>query len=153
MLLEVKMEAKKENLRLVVTDNFWEMGQKIDGHLKLMRGKNAEDTYLVPVDLVRFASGEGKAILQESVRDKDVYLLTDIMNYSGTYKMRGLVNHKSPDDTFMDLVRTISAMDGAEASLKVIMPFLYEGRQHKKRGRDRRSSGSCWHFGGYGRNR
>ena len=140
------MEAKKENLRLVVTDNFWEMGKKVDSHLKLMRGKNPEDTYLIPVDLVRFASGEGKAVLQESVRDKDVYLLTDIMNYSGTYKMRGLVNHKSPDDNFMDLVRTISAMDGAEASLKVIMPFLYEGRQHKKRGRESKDCSQMLHI-------
>ena len=80
--------------------------------------------------------GEGKAVLGESARGKDVFILVDITNYSITYEMNGFTNHMSPDDHFQDLKRVISAINGKARRINVIMPFLYEGRQHKRSGRE-----------------
>lgn len=95
-----------------------------------------EDNYLVDVVCPRFGSGEGKAVLQESVRGKDLFLLVDVCNHSITYRMNGYQNHKSPDDHYQDLKRLISAVNGKAHRISVIMPFLYEGRQHKRTGRE-----------------
>lgn len=131
------MEIITNNLRLLVMDNFEEFGKKVDGHLKLMRGvTDPNATFIAPTRLTRFASGEGKGEILESIRGKETYILTDVMNHSCTYEMHGYLNHKSPDDHYQDLKRVISAMDGAEDKLTVIMPFIYEGRQHKRKGRE-----------------
>lgn len=131
------MELVSSNLRLIVMDNFLDFGKKVDGHLKLMR--EIEDdrfSFIVPTSLPRFSSGEAKAVIEESIRAKDVYILSDVTNYSCTYKMHGFTNHKSPDDHYQDIKRVISAMNGAAESVKVIMPFLYESRQHKRKARE-----------------
>lgn len=131
------MEIVSNNLRLIVMDNFWEFGKKVDGHLKLMRGVfDDKASFIVPTTLPRFSSGEAKAIIEESIRAKDVYILSDVTNYDCTYKMHGFINHKSPDDHYQDIKRVISAMNGAAESVKVIMPFLYESRQHKRKNRE-----------------
>ena len=131
------MEVVSSSLRLIVMDNFLEFGRKVDGHLKLMRGIfDDRFSFIVPTALPRFASGEAKAVIEESIRAKDVYILSDVTNYSCTYKMHGFTNHKSPDDHYQDIKRVISAMNGAAESVKVIMPFLYESRQHKRKGRE-----------------
>jgi len=95
-----------------------------------------KDNYIAEIRLSRFGSGEGKCEIIDSVRGNDVYILTDVTNHSITYKMNGFINHMSPDDHFQDLKRIISAMDGKAARINVIMPFLYEGRQHKRNGRE-----------------
>ena len=95
-----------------------------------------EDNYLTVVECPRFGSGEGKAILNASVRGKDIFILTDVCNYSLTYQMNGFTNHMSPDDHYQDLKRIIAAINGKAHRINVIMPFLYEGRQHKKKGRE-----------------
>ena len=95
-----------------------------------------EKNYLLPVSTPRFGSGEGKALVQESVRGKDLFILVDVCNYSLTYKVNGYVNHKSPDDHYQDLKRVIAAAAGKAHRINVIMPFLYEGRQHKRYGRE-----------------
>lgn len=95
-----------------------------------------EDNYLVDVVCPRFGSGEGKAVLGESIRGKDLFLLVDVCNHSITYRMNGYQNHKSPDDHYQDLKRLISAANGKAHRINVIMPFLYEGRQHKRTGRE-----------------
>ena len=95
-----------------------------------------EDNYLVEVSCPRFGSGEAKAILSSSVRGKDIFLLTDVCNHSVTYQMNGYVNHMSPDDHYQDLKRIIAAINGKAHRINVIMPFLYEGRQHKRNGRE-----------------
>lgn len=84
----------------------------------------------------RFGSGEAKGILNESVRGKDVYLLVDVCNHSLAYTVCGQVNHMSPDDHFQDLKRMIAATSGKARRITVIMPFLYESRQHKRTGRE-----------------
>lgn len=140
------MELEKNNLRLIVMDNCLEFGKKVDDHLKKMHGITDDNfSFIVPVRLSRFASGEAKAEILESIRAKDVFILTDVMNHSCTYKMHGFINHKSPDDHFQDLKRVISAMDGGAASVRVIMPFLYESRQHKRKGRESMDSSLALH--------
>ncbi|MDO5733675.1 MAG: ribose-phosphate pyrophosphokinase [Eubacteriales bacterium] len=92
--------------------------------------------YRVPVDCVRFATGEAKAVIKNTVRGHDLYIICDPLNYSCEYKMFGQPNRMSPDDHYQDLVRTILAASGKAARINVIMPFLYEGRQHRKNSRE-----------------
>ncbi len=95
-----------------------------------------EDNYLVNMDLPRFGSGEAKAHFLESVRGKDLFILVDVCNHSITYQINGYTNHMSPDDHYQDLKRVIGACSGKARRINVIMPFLYEGRQHKRNGRE-----------------
>lgn len=95
-----------------------------------------ESNYLADVECPRFGSGEAKAVFHESVRGKDVFIITDVCNHSITYNMNGYVNHMSPDDHYQDLKRVIAACEGKAHRINVIMPFLYEGRQHKRSGRE-----------------
>ena len=95
-----------------------------------------EDNYLVNMDLPRFGSGEAKAHFLESVRGKDLFILVDVCNHSITYQINGYTNHMSPDDHYQYLKRVIGACSGKARRINVIMPFLYEGRQHKRNGRE-----------------
>ncbi len=95
-----------------------------------------KDDYRTELSSIRFETGEGRVVLMDSVRGKDVYILVDITNYSITYEMNGFTNHMSPDDHFQDLKRVISAVNGTAHRINVIMPFLYEGRQHHRNKRE-----------------
>lgn len=95
-----------------------------------------EPTYITDCACPRFGSGEAKGILGDSIRGTDLYIMADVMNYSITYKVCGHVNHMSPDNHFQDLKRIISAAMGKAYRVNVIMPFLYESRQHKKTARE-----------------
>ena len=95
-----------------------------------------QDSYLMDVNLERFQTGEGRAVMLESARGKDVFILVDVMNWTVTYKMNGFVNHMSPDDHFQDLKRVIASIQGKARRITVIMPFLYEGRQHHRSSRE-----------------
>ncbi|MDD3502471.1 MAG: ribose-phosphate pyrophosphokinase [Eubacteriales bacterium] len=99
--------------------------------------------YRIQVSNVRFSSGEGKAVINNTVRGHDIFIISDVMNYSCTYKMHGLINHMSPDDHYQDLKRVILAISGKARRINVIMPFLYESRQHK---RNARESLDCAHM-------
>ena len=136
-------------LKLIVLDSAAKLGESINQHLVQFRktDKNVvktdpafqgyvADNYIMDADCCRFGSGEGKALINESVRGKDIFILVDVCNHSITYKMNGFLNHKSPDDHFQDLKRVISAVNGKARRINVIMPFLYEGRQHKRIGRE-----------------
>lgn len=95
-----------------------------------------ESNYLAHVAIPRFGTGEAKAQFQESIRGKDLFLMVDVCNHSITYQMNGYTNHMSPDDHYQDLKRAIAACNGKAHRINVIMPFLYEGRQHKRNGRE-----------------
>ncbi|MBQ9033271.1 MAG: ribose-phosphate pyrophosphokinase [Lachnospiraceae bacterium] len=136
-------------LALIVLPSAEEFGEKINGWIHYFRSGDHnehredpayegyyEEDYRLSHALPRFSTGEGKAVLQDSVRGKDVFILVDITNYSITYQMSGFTNHMSPDDHFQDLKRVISAINGKAHRINVIMPFLYEGRQHKRSGRE-----------------
>ena len=137
-------------LKLIALPSAEKMARRINNHLVEFRKsihndkvKNdpafqgySEKDYLVPVAAPRFGTGEAKAIFSESIRGKDLFLLVDVCNHSITYKMNGYVNHMSPDDHYQDLKRVIAACNGKAHRSNVIMPFLYEGRQHKRNGRE-----------------
>ncbi len=116
-------------LGIIALESARNMGNKIDSILSEWR--NGQH-FLISAQCPRFGSGEAKGILQESVRDRDLYILVDVCNPSITYKMDGAVNRMSPDDHFQDLKRIIAACNGKAARITVIMPFLYESRQHRR---------------------
>ena len=136
-------------LKLVVLGSAAELGEKVNNYLVDFRSKvnnvynndpafqgYAEDSYLAKFATPRFNSGEGKAVLEETVRGKDLFILVDVCNHSLTYSMNGFTNHMSPDDHYQDLKRVIAATNGKAHRSNVIMPFLYEGRQHRRTGRE-----------------
>lgn len=136
-------------LKLLAMESARGLGGRINDYLvgfrKSMRSKRHDDpafqgyiadSYLLDAQCPRFGSGEGKGILNESIHGKDLFILVDICNHSLTYTINGYTNHKSPDDNYQDLKRMISAAAGKAHRLNVVMPYLYEGRQHKKSSRE-----------------
>ena len=136
-------------LAIIALPSAREMGEKVSAYISSFRKPSDGETetvpyhddyyqenYLMEVDLERFQTGEGRAVLQESARGKDVFILVDVMNWTVTYKMNGFINHMSPDDHFQDLKRVIAAIQGKARRVTVIMPFLYEGRQHHRSSRE-----------------
>ena len=118
---------------LIVLNSAEKVGARVDQILSEWRdGKH----FLIPAECPRFSSGEGKCILKESVRDRDIYILLDVCNTSLTYDMFGETNRMSPDDHYQDLKRAIAACNGKADRINVIMPFLYEGRHHRKTARE-----------------
>ena len=137
------------SLGIIAVDGCEEMGNKVNDYLVKWRKEETrfqKDTlvfngyekpnYLIDAKGPRFGSGEAKGIINESVRGKDLYLMVDVCNYSLTYTVNGHLNHMSPDDHYQDLKRIISATNGKAHRLNVIMPFIYEGRQHKRTKRE-----------------
>lgn len=114
----------------------WRKGRKKSHHIAISFEDYDRDTYLIQSDLPRFGSGEGKGVLKESVRGDDIYILVDVCNYSLTYSLCGQSNHMSPDDHYQNLKRVIAAVGGKARRINVIMPFLYESRQHKRSDRE-----------------
>ena len=136
-------------LKLIVMDSARNLGNSVNHYLVNFRkdvkniAKNApafqgyvSDNFIADAACHRFGSGEGKATIDESIRGKDIFILVDVCNHNITYKMNGFINYKSPDDHYQDLKRVISAINGKAHRINVIMPFLYEGRQHKRNGRE-----------------
>ena len=132
-------------LAIIALPSATELGQKVSRYISSFRKSVDEeggavpfhddyykDNYLLNVSLERSPTGEGRAVLLESARGKDVFILVDVMNWTVTYPMNGFINHMSPDDHFQDLKRVLSAIQGKARRITVIMPFLYEGRQHHR---------------------
>ncbi|MBE6563354.1 MAG: ribose-phosphate pyrophosphokinase [Ruminococcaceae bacterium] len=110
--------------------------EQVDSYLREWRRHGDEETYLIETDCPRFGSGEAKAIVHESMRGHDLYIITDMFNHSVKYKMYGESVPMSPDDHYADLKRIIAAIGGKARRISVIMPMLYEGRQHKRTTRE-----------------
>ena len=137
------------SLGMIPIDGCQELGGKVNDYLVKWRkeavAKTKDDvvfhdyqkeTYIIDAKVPRFGSGEAKGIINESVRGKDIYLMVDVCNYSLTYSLSGHTNHMSPDDHFQNLKRVIAAIGGKARRINVIMPFLYESRQHKRSSRE-----------------
>ena len=137
------------SLGIIAVDGCEEMGNKVNDYLVKWRKEETrfqkdnlvfngyeKPNYLIDAKVPRFGSGEAKGIINESVRGKDLYLMVDVCNYSLTYSLSGNTNHMSPDDHFQNLKRVIAAVGGKARRLNIIMPFLYESRQHKRSGRE-----------------
>ena len=125
------------------------MGEKVDKYLAAWREQREHDnasalsfagykrdSYILDAKTPRFGSGEGKGVLNDSIRGCDLYIMVDVCNYSIEYSLCGFKNRMSPDDHYADLKRVISAAGGKARRINVIMPFLYESRQHKRSGRE-----------------
>ena len=110
--------------------------EQVDNYLKEWRRHTSEDTYLVEALCPRFGTGEGKGLIHHSMRGQDVYIICDVFNYGVTYRMYGQTVPMSPDDHFADLKRIVAAIAGKARRITVIMPMLYEGRQHKRSTRE-----------------
>ncbi len=136
-------------LKIAALEGCREFAGKVDQHLAALRRAEAstsgnfhpmagylKDSYLVDCKCSRFGTGEGKGMINDSVRGCDLFILVDVLNYSLTYTVNGRVNHMSPDNHFQDLKRIISAANGKAKRISVVMPFLYEGRQHKRAKRE-----------------
>ena len=109
---------------------------QVNDYLKEWRSNENVDTYIVDSSCPRFGSGEAKGAVHQSLRGNDVYIICDVFNHGVTYKMYGKTVPMSPDDHFQDLKRVIGAIGGKARRISVIMPMLYEGRQHKRSGRE-----------------
>lgn len=133
-------------LAVIAMKNCRELGNNVDYHLKSERTICLEngiidesgfiDSYLVPINEVRFSNGEGKVSLKDTARGKDIYIISDVGNYSCTYDLFGITNHMGPDEHFQDIKRVLSAIGGKARRITVIMPLLYASRQHKRKGRE-----------------
>lgn len=128
------MTELNHELGIIALESCTELGNAVDKYIQEKRYSNK--SFLIPTEEIRFSNGEGKVKISQSVRGKDIYILCDIGNYSCTYKMFGFINHKGPDEHFQDIKRTISAIKGKAARITVIMPLLYESRQHRRKGRE-----------------
>ncbi|NLV90054.1 MAG: ribose-phosphate diphosphokinase [Tenericutes bacterium] len=122
------------DLKIIVLKNFEDFGKKVDEELKKIRKTNK--TFIVPTKLDRFANGEGKATISDTIRDKDLYILTDVGNRNLTYQMGEYLNHMSPDDHFQDIKRVVGAIEKHSKKTTLIMPLLYESRQHRRKSRE-----------------
>ena len=136
-------------LGIIALDGCTEMGNRVNDYLVKWRKEDGpaykddvvfngyeRDTYLIDAKVPRFGSGEAKGIINESIRGKDLYLMVDVCNYSLTYSLTGHTNRMSPDDHYQNLKRVIAAVGGKARRLNVIMPFLYESRQHNRSNRE-----------------
>lgn len=136
-------------LKIAALDSCKELGQRVDQYIVRFRQDTLResldsplfssyrlDSYLVESQCPRFGTGEAKGLIHESIRGKDLFIMVDVCNYSLTYTVNGHPNHMSPDDHYQDLKRIISAANGKAHRLNVLMPFLYESRQHKRTKRE-----------------
>lgn len=124
----------KNNLGILVMDNFKEFGEKVQKHLEKIKG--TDENYLIHFDATRFANGEGKITLKDSVREKNLFILSDVGNYGLEYNYHGKKHILSPDEHFQDIKRAISATCGHASKISVITPLLYESRQHRRKSRE-----------------
>lgn len=137
------------SLGLIPLEGCAQLGEKVDWYLTKWRAERESEhksslafagyqrpTYIVRCDVPRFGTGEAKGVLKESVRGMDLYIMVDVVNYSMTYSLFGQENHMSPDDHYQNLKRVIAAVGGKARRITVIMPFLYESRQHKRSARE-----------------
>ena len=139
----MKEQIKDEKLRLMVFRSALELGEKVDKHLLRKYGLDSDKyTFIIPIKENFFDDGHLKVEIMETVRGMDMFFLTDIGNYSGEYKMRGIVNHTSPNDLMMQLKDGIGACCCHASKLNVIMPLLYAGRQHRRNTRENLACGA-----------
>lgn len=127
-------ETSVAPLGIIALEGAAELGKKIDEYLVswAKKGGYDVDTFLIKNQCPRFSSGDGKGLIQSTVRGKDIFIVVDVGNYSCTYKMFGKENSMSPDDHYQDLKRIIQAISGKAHRINVIMPILYGGRQHRR---------------------
>lgn len=121
-------------LKLVVMNNISELGMMVDKHLRDIN--KTEKSYIVKMKSDRFSNGEGKVSIERNVNGDDLYIISDVGNYGISYMMHGREHFMSPDEHFEDIKRVIAATSGHASKINVVMPLLYQSRQHKRRGNE-----------------
>lgn len=124
----------ENNLNLIVMNNCKEFGNQVMKYVQ--EYLDVDENLIIPINEVRFNNGEGKITIDSSVRNKDIYIISDVGNYSCTYQMFGFLNHMGPDEHYQDIKRVICAIRNHAENVTLIMPLLYESRQHRKNGRE-----------------
>lgn len=130
------MKRLCDEFGIISLHGFSDRIKALDESIKKENGDADDVTYIIKTKAVRFANGEGKVVLEESVRNKTVFIFSDVSNHDCTYQLNGYINHMSPDDHFQDIKRTISAIAGSARRIIVVMPLLYSSRQHRRLGRE-----------------
>lgn len=123
-----------EHIGLMVLKGFQDRAEQLNDYLGELLGEKRN--YLIDIDSPRFSNGEGKIQINETVRDKEIYIIADVGNYSVTYDLYGKENRMSPDDHFLDIIRAISAISGKARKITLFMPLMYSSRQHRRKGRE-----------------
>jgi len=142
----MRKQIEDINLRLMVFDSASDLGKKIDEHLLEMYHLDKEkNTFIVPIKQNYFEDGHFKVEISETVRGKDLFMLTDIGNYSLEYKMHGFINHTSPNDLMQQLKDGVGACNCHAKNINIIMPLLYAGRQHRRNTRENLACGMMLH--------
>ncbi len=142
----MRNQVLDKNLRLMVFKSAEDLGRKVDEHLLNMYGLDKElNTFIIPIKENFFEDGHFKVEINETVRGKDMFMLTDVGNYSIEYKMHGLINHTSPNDLMVELKDGIGACNFHAKSINIVMPLLYAGRQHRKNTRENLMCGMSLH--------
>ena len=142
----MRKEVNKDNLRLMIFDSADELGEKVNRHLLEMYNLDPDKyTFRVKFSELFFEDGHLKIEINETVRGKDLFLLTDIGNYSLEYKMHGFINHTSPNDLLIQLKDGIGACNCHAKSINIVMPLLYAGRQHRRNTRENLACGATLH--------
>lgn len=142
----MKKQVENNDLRLMIFKSAAELGNKIDEHLLEMYGLDKKEyTFVVPIKENFFEDGHFKVEIEETVRGKDMFMLTDVGNYSLEYKMHGFINHTSPNDLLMELKDGIGACNSHAKNINIIMPLLYAGRQHRRQTRENLMCGRMLH--------
>lgn len=149
MAIDIQLDSLPTGpLKIAALEGCRDFAKVVDKDLSEMRRKSPlaglnfplkgyiEDSYLVDFSCPRYGTGEGRGIINDSVRGADLYIMIDVLNYSITYKVCGEINHMSPDNHYEDLKRVISAANGKAKRITVIMPFLFGGRQHRRTKRE-----------------
>ena len=149
MAIDIQLDSLPTGpLKIAALEGCRDFAKVVDKDLSEMRRKSplaglnfplkgyVEDSYLVDFSCPRYGTGEGRGIINDSVRGADLYIMIDVLNYSITYKVCGEINHMSPDNHYEDLKRVISAANGKAKRITVIMPFLFGGRQHRRTKRE-----------------
>lgn len=134
MLIRIFGGISMSKLKLVVMNNISELGMMVDKHLRDIN--KTEKSYTVKMKSDRFSNGEGKVSIERNVNGDDLYIISDVGNYGISYMMHGREHFMSPDEHFEDIKRVIAATSGHASKINVVMPLLYQSRQHKRRGNE-----------------
>ena len=123
-----------EDLGLIIMKGYEDRGQELNNYICELSGEKKD--YIIKIENPRFSNGESKVLINESVRNKDLYIIADIGNYSCVYNLYGNRNHMSPDDHYIDIVRALSAVSGKAKRVTLVLPLMYASRQHRRKGRE-----------------
>ena len=125
----------KNDIGLIVLKGYQDRQKEINDYIGTLTGEVGKN-YIIDISNPRFSNGESKLVINETIRNKDIYIIADVGNYTCTYSLYNHINHMSPDEQFMDVVRTISAISGKARRVTLLLPLMYASRQHRRKGRE-----------------